>query len=269
MPFKCHVDASQYSIGGTLTQTADGSERVIAYFSRKLNEAQNNYSANDRELLGMIEILKHFRCYFEGAEFEVITDNQVLQHFFAEKSLSRREARWLGTLSEFGVFPITLQKGKIHILGDVLSRVNHESKEDELQNISSLFWDPSSETAFQQAQEDYQFFGPIIKYFKENRNHDRYTFRNQTLKLLTGELFVPRKYVKMILKMAHDSPTAGNFAQTKTIAQLSNYYWNKKKKDLKNYTKGCLECQRTKPGNKKKLTDQQILELPNRRWGSI
>ena len=53
-PFKCHVDTSQYAVGGTLTQMEGGAERVIAYFSRNLNSAQQNYSANDRESLGMI-----------------------------------------------------------------------------------------------------------------------------------------------------------------------------------------------------------------------
>lgn len=100
LPYKCPADASQYAIGGTLTQNVNGTEHVFAYFSRKLNDAQMDYSANDRELLGMIEFLKHFRCYLKEADFEIITDNQVLQHFFKKTDLSRREARWLETLSE-------------------------------------------------------------------------------------------------------------------------------------------------------------------------
>ncbi len=50
LPCKCHVNASQFAVGGTLTQVVDGSERVISYFSEKLNEAQINCSVNDREL---------------------------------------------------------------------------------------------------------------------------------------------------------------------------------------------------------------------------
>ncbi len=105
------------------------SERVISYFSTELNDAQMNYSANDRELLEMVEFLKHFRCYLEGAQFEIVTDNQVLKSFFDKKDLNRREARWLETLSEFGIFPITLKKGSVHVLGDALSLIRHGKEE--------------------------------------------------------------------------------------------------------------------------------------------
>lgn len=37
-PFRCHVDASQFGVGGTLTQLdKEDHERVIAYFSRRLS----------------------------------------------------------------------------------------------------------------------------------------------------------------------------------------------------------------------------------------
>ena len=66
-PFVVHTDASQYATGATLTQPdADGIHRVIAYTSTKLNSAQQNYSANDRELLGLVTALLQFRCYLEG-----------------------------------------------------------------------------------------------------------------------------------------------------------------------------------------------------------
>lgn len=92
--FRCHVDASQLAVGGTLTQLDDdGNDRAIAYFSKRLSPAEENYSANDRELLGLVYFLKRFRCYVEGSEFEVVIDNQVLNYYFTKQTLSRREAR--------------------------------------------------------------------------------------------------------------------------------------------------------------------------------
>ena len=62
-PFQGHVDASEYGVGGTLTQLDDdGRERVIAFFSKKLSPAEQNYTANDRELLGLVYFLERFRC---------------------------------------------------------------------------------------------------------------------------------------------------------------------------------------------------------------
>jgi len=103
--FRCHTDACQYSVGGTLTQKdANGKDRVVAYFSKRLSAAEVNYSTNDRELLAVIYFLKRFRCYLEGSEFEIITDNQVLKNFMTKRKLSRREARWLELLSDFATW---------------------------------------------------------------------------------------------------------------------------------------------------------------------
>lgn len=97
-----------------------------------------NYSANYRELLGIVAFLRYFRSYLEGVEFEIVTDNQVLMHFFGKKNLNRPEARWLETLSEFGTFPITLKKGSVHVFCDILFRVIHRTKNVELRNLKCL-----------------------------------------------------------------------------------------------------------------------------------
>ncbi len=75
-----------------------GKDRVIAFYSKKLSSAERNYTTNDHELLGLTNFLMRFRCYLEGPDFEIFTDNQVLKRFFTKSKLSRREARWLETL---------------------------------------------------------------------------------------------------------------------------------------------------------------------------
>ena len=55
----------------------------VAYFSHKLNAAQQNYSATDRELLAIKEALGHFRHVLVGLDFIVRTDHQPLIHFFS------------------------------------------------------------------------------------------------------------------------------------------------------------------------------------------
>jgi RNase H-like domain found in reverse transcriptase/Reverse transcriptase (RNA-dependent DNA polymerase) len=125
-PFRCHVDASQLEVGGTLTQKDErGFDHPIAFYFKKLSPAEANYSTNDRELLGLISFLQRFRCYLEGFESEVFTDNQVLKHLFTKAAVSRKEARWLKTLGNFGMFLTNLKPGRVHVLGNVLSRAPH------------------------------------------------------------------------------------------------------------------------------------------------
>lgn len=76
-PFRCHVDACQNAVGDTVTQVGhDDLEYVIAYISKPLVPAEENYSANECKLFGVIYSFKRFRCYSERTELEVLTDIQ-------------------------------------------------------------------------------------------------------------------------------------------------------------------------------------------------
>ncbi len=60
------MDASQFSVGGTLTQRNDeASDRLIAYFSKKQSPAEKGYTANNWELPWYIFFLKRFKCSLE------------------------------------------------------------------------------------------------------------------------------------------------------------------------------------------------------------
>ena len=52
--FEIYTDASSRQLGAVITQN----NRTIAFFSRKLNEAQTKYSVTELELLSIIEMLK-------------------------------------------------------------------------------------------------------------------------------------------------------------------------------------------------------------------
>ena len=62
------TDASDIAIGAVLSQTVEGTERPIAFFSRILNETQRNYCTTRRELLAVIAALQHFRHYLLGTQ---------------------------------------------------------------------------------------------------------------------------------------------------------------------------------------------------------
>ena len=112
-----HFDASQIAIRDTLTPVDNnGTDWVISLLWRKLNSAEQNYTAYDREPLRFVYPLQRFKQYLEGLSFEVLVDNQMLKHFFSQADMSRREAWWLETLGNIGIFSIDLKLGKYMFL---------------------------------------------------------------------------------------------------------------------------------------------------------
>jgi RNase H-like domain found in reverse transcriptase len=48
IPFNVSVDASEYSVGGILTQTRDGNEQPVAFISAKLTPTQRRWSVIEK-----------------------------------------------------------------------------------------------------------------------------------------------------------------------------------------------------------------------------
>ena len=75
-PFTVECDASEFALGGILTQ--DG--RPVAYESRVLSPAEQNYDTPDRECLAVVHCYQVWRCYLEGVESTCVTDHHPLTY---------------------------------------------------------------------------------------------------------------------------------------------------------------------------------------------
>ena len=81
--FRIETDASGHAIGGVLSQEQDGKWRPIAFLSRTMQTAEQNYKIYDKELLAIVEALVKWRQYLlDTAEpFEVRMDHENLKYF--------------------------------------------------------------------------------------------------------------------------------------------------------------------------------------------
>ena len=66
LQFLLYTDASDSAIGAVLSQVQEGQECVIAYWSRKLQKAERNYSTTEQEALAVVSSLKKFYPYVYG-----------------------------------------------------------------------------------------------------------------------------------------------------------------------------------------------------------
>ena len=99
-PFILDVDASDFGMGGVLSQVQNGHECVISYGSAILNTAQRNYSTTEKELLAFVHFADVFRYYLVGRAFVVRTDHAALKWLHSLKEPRGRRARWLEQLAE-------------------------------------------------------------------------------------------------------------------------------------------------------------------------
>ena len=115
------TDASDYGIGGVLSQCIEGTEHVIAYYSKSLNPSQQKYCTTRRELLAVVATLDHFKGYVWGPKFVVRTDHAALVWLKNLKNIQGMLARWLAKLQQFH-FEIIHRPGAQHGNADGLSR---------------------------------------------------------------------------------------------------------------------------------------------------
>lgn len=84
-PFELEVDASAVGAGAVLLQRGDdGIDHPVAYFSRKFNRHQANYSTIEKETLALLLALQHFEVYVGSTSLPVVvyTDHNPLVFLF-------------------------------------------------------------------------------------------------------------------------------------------------------------------------------------------
>lgn len=126
-PFILTTDASTFAIGAILSQKNErGEESPVAFFSQKLTTSQANYSTTQRELLAVVEGIRHFKAYLMHAKFTLRTDHQALTALKHTRNQNSMLLRWSLFLGDF-TFDVEYIRGKENP-ADALSRISSCSK---------------------------------------------------------------------------------------------------------------------------------------------
>jgi hypothetical protein len=105
-PYIMETDASDFAVGAVLLQNGtDALLHPVAFELCKLNKAQKNYPAQERELLVIIYAWRKWHLYLDGAvETTVVyTDHASLTYLSTQLLPTKRLLRWIEEFAEMDI----------------------------------------------------------------------------------------------------------------------------------------------------------------------
>lgn len=275
------TDASDHAIGAVLQQKKDDFFQPIAFFSKKLNNAQSKYSAYDRELLACYEAIKHFRQFLEGRHFTLFTDHKPLVYAFRQNpnKASPRQFRHLDFIGQFTT-DIRHVAGTDNVPADTLSRIENSQPTIETNNVFTNaspriteinVADLDYEKLALAQQEDREIRDIVkSKTSKFNARWIETPFSKQhvlcDLSTSVARPILPKSFRRAAFDLCHSWSHPGVKASTKLVKQ--RFTWPGLYKDVQNWTKTCIPCQRAKIQRHTK-SPLATFEIPQTRFHHI
>ena len=123
-------DASDYAMRAVLGQKTDKMFRAIYYARKTFNEAQENYSTTEKEMLAIVFACEKFRPYILGSHVIIHTDHAAIKYLMVKKEVKPRLIKSVLLLQEFDL-EIKDRKGCDNVIADHLSRIEKTTVKEE------------------------------------------------------------------------------------------------------------------------------------------
>ncbi|KAG7295059.1 hypothetical protein JYU34_022529 [Plutella xylostella] len=238
------TDASNTSAGAVLQQKINNVWQPLGYFSKKFTQAQQKYSTYDRELLAVYMAIRYFRKSFEGKQLIVYTDHKPLCYAFTklarDESETPRRARYLSFISEFTT-DIRHISGAKNSFADGLSRI------ETVHSPSVLNYELLADAQVQDefltrllANKNADSKIKLKKIHLPHCNTDIYC----EISTPSARPYLPQKFRRIVFDSLHNLSHPGIRTTRKIIT--SKYFWESMNRDVNEWAKTCLECQRAK-----------------------
>ncbi|WVZ49645.1 hypothetical protein U9M48_000985 [Paspalum notatum var. saurae] len=226
VPFVVDCDASGSGFATVLHQGSG----PIAFFSRPFAARHLKLAAYERELIGLVQAVRHWRPYLWGRQFVVRTDYFALKFLLDQRLSTVPQHHWISKLFGFD-FTVEYRPGRFNVVADALS----------CQDVEEMAAAAVTGPSFQ-LYDSLRLEGPSAAEWKQLHN-------------------------QLILQLAHG---AGHGGIQKTLHRLrADFYVPGDRSLVRDFVRSCTVCQRNKTEALHPAGLLQPQEVPSQVWADI
>jgi hypothetical protein len=258
IPFMVDCDASGTGFGAVLHQGAG----PLAFYSKPFAQRHLKLAAYERELIGLVQAVRHWRPYLWGRKFIVRTDHYSLKFMLDQRLSTVPQHQWISKLFGFD-FSVEYRPGRLNTVADALSRRHQDDSSIAVMSGPSFQLYEDLKTELQNDPELRQLRDTIT------------TTRGNAWSVVDGlilrgsRVFVPSSstHLEAVLKLAH---TAGHEGIQKTLHRLrKDFVIDNDLALVREFVRSCSTCQRNKTDTLHPAGLLQPLEVPSQVWADI
>ena len=277
-------------MGAALTQISRGEEKIIAFVSRTLSDAEKNYSVIEKEMLACFWATKCLRSFLWGMNYTLRTDHKLLVNILTTKGsaserTSHRINRWSSRMLEYN-FNVEYLQG-INV-ADCLSRLPLQSQPEEYSHDddeciaqiqaatrgvisqSELTTDTRKDTNIQMAMKYMtskwpprnKLSGHLLTLYDVA---DELSIKDGMLHR-GGRIVILGELQSRVIQLAHE----GHIGMTLVKIRLREYYWwPAMDRHVEETVRNCQYCTNSDTSYTCHTTPLQPVQLPDKVWQKL